>query len=68
VDFVSLNGFINETIDKDRASGHLLFREPSCLATSNKDGLLFVVDRSKLVCLNNAGKVKSVFFKFILLI
>ena len=60
VDFVGLNGFINETLDKDRASGQLLFKTPHFLATCSKDGLLFVTDRTRLVCLNNAGKVKSV--------
>ncbi|KAK7462489.1 hypothetical protein BaRGS_00038458 [Batillaria attramentaria] len=58
VDFVGLNGFINETIDRDRATGQLLFRAPSFLATSSKDGLLFVSDSTRLLCVNNAGKVK----------
>ncbi|XP_076442324.1 uncharacterized protein LOC143281176 [Babylonia areolata] len=63
VDFVGLNGFINETIDKDLASGHALFRRPNFLAAASRDGLLFVTDGPRMVCLNNAGKVKYVFPK-----
>lgn len=63
VDFVGLNGFINETIDKDLASGHMLFRTPNFLATASKDGLLFVTDGPRMLCLNNAGKVKYEFPK-----
>ncbi|KAK7103926.1 tripartite motif-containing protein 3-like [Littorina saxatilis] len=63
VDFVSLSGFITETIDKDRASSQMLFKAPSFLASTPKDGLLFVSDVQKLLCVNNAGKVKYEFPK-----
>ncbi|KAL8615537.1 hypothetical protein ACOMHN_028200 [Nucella lapillus] len=63
VDFVGLNGFINETMDRDLASGHPLFRTPGFLAKASTDGLLFVTDGPRMLCLNNAGKVKYEFPK-----
>ncbi|GFO35427.1 tripartite motif-containing protein 2-like [Plakobranchus ocellatus] len=59
IDFIGLNGFISETVDRDHTTGQILLRQPQFMATS-KNGVIFVTDLGKtprLISVNNAGKV-----------
>ena len=60
IDFVGLNGFISETVDRDHTTGHILLRQPQFMATS-KNGVIYVTDlgkKSRLISINNAGKLR----------
>ncbi|GFS25360.1 tripartite motif-containing protein 56 [Elysia marginata] len=60
IDFVGLNGFISETVDRDHTTGHILLRQPQFMAAS-KNGVIYVTDLGKgprLISINNAGLVR----------
>lgn len=60
IDFVGLNGFISETVDRDHTTGHILLRQPQFMAAS-QNGVIYVSDLGKgpkLISINNAGKVR----------
>ena len=59
-DFVGLNGYISETVDRDHTTGLVLLRQPQFMATS-KNGVIYATDLGKgpkLISINNAGKVR----------
>ncbi|RUS88177.1 hypothetical protein EGW08_004074 [Elysia chlorotica] len=60
LDFVGLNGYISETVDRDHTSGQILLCQPQFMATS-KNGVIYVTDLGKkprLISINNAGKLR----------
>lgn len=60
VDFVGLNGFISETIDRDHTTNTVLFKEPQFI-TKSHEGVIYVTDSSspqRVLSLNNAGKLR----------